>query len=136
MCIEGFQVLQYSPNLLPLLFHIISEFGSSELSAHRLSVCKFLYRAASFLTYQPAPELDLKQLAVRVLRGAALSATTLRDLQDVQCLLLEIGVTSQKQELSGSKGKPWSGVVDDLLEVKSRLLAFMITHVCMDNELS
>ena len=47
---------------------------------------------------------------------------TKKGLKDVECLLLEVGVTAQKQELGNSKGRPWAGVAEDLLQVCGQLL--------------
>ena len=119
--VEGFQVLQYSPNLLTLLHEIATSLGSSEISAHRLTLCKYLYRAATLLGSHPR-EVNLREVFARVLKSAA-QGTSKKELRDVECLLLEVGVTAQKQLLGKSKGKPWDGVADDIVQVGKALLS-------------
>jgi hypothetical protein len=114
--VEGFLVLQFSADLLTLLHQIALSLGDSEISSHRLTLCKYLYRAASFLGNHPR-DLNLGGLLPRVLKSAAQSATK-KELKEVECLLLEIGVTDQKNHLGKSKGRPWAGVAEDLVQVR------------------
>ena len=113
--VEGFQVLQYSPDLLSLLHHIATSLAASEISSHRLTLCKYLHRAAHFLGIHTRSE-NLREVFARVLQSAAQNASK-KELKVVECLLLEVGVTVQRRELGKSKRRPWDGVAQDIVQV-------------------
>jgi len=117
---EGFQVLQYSGPLVSTLYKITSSLGGGERAQHRLSLCKYLYRASTFASHHPHPEADLQGLFLRVLEDACTG--TRRELCDVECLVREVLVSANKHQVANSRYRPWAGVVEDVVEVVNRLL--------------
>ena len=110
--VEGFQVLPYNAPFLSTLHKI----ALASTSPHHLPTCKFLYRAGNFLSSHPHPDMDLVALLERTC-GRALETAARKDLNDVECLVLEVGVSAQKHALCGARARPWVGAGDALVRV-------------------
>merc|ERR1719282_1312197 len=88
------------------------------MESQRLTIAKYLYKAGGYLGGKPNFDVNLGELFGKFLKVTISSqAINKKSLEDVVgCLLLEMGVTAQRQSVTSTKQQPWSEIPEMLVD--------------------